>query len=248
MQEFAFGLSLVLLVPYFVWGIYLLRLRYQFHEELPVKVEVVTLLLLFLYYGVELLILNRWLTSSPVVYLFTVLGFAISGAALYGHMFISLLSRVLVDLVLPNDDLDTVGPRFGPAEALERLGDYEGALQEYLVMARIFPKDAGTCVRVANTYVELKLPGDAAAWYERGLKRVEDDERALTIVNRLCGIYDGELDAPESSIRALEQFLERYGASTHCDRVRLRLVHRRQAPARPASEEDGPPSPNLLRL
>lgn len=248
MQEFAFAISLLLLAPYLGWGVYALRVRYQFHEELSATVEVVTLVALMAYYGLELLVLDRWLTADPIVYLFTVLAFAISGTALYGHIFISVASRILVDAIIPNDDLNTAGPRFSPAEELERRGDFEGALQEYLVIARIYPKDPATSLRVAGVYAELRRPAEAALWFERALTRVDDAERALTIANRLCGLYDEDLGQPENAIRTLERFVEKFPVSEFSDRVRLRLVRRKHVAAAPAHEGDLPPSSNLLRL
>ena len=248
MQETAFVFSMLLLAPYLGWGLYALRMRYLFHEELPPLVEIATLVALLAFFGIELLVLDRWLAADPVVYLFTVLAFVISGTALYGHVFISVVSRILVDTVLPNDDLNTAGPRFGPAEELERRGDFEGALQEYLVIARIYPKDPATSLRVANVYAELKQPAESAHWFERAMVRVDDPDRALSIVNRLCGFYDGDLGRPEDAIRTLEGFLDKFPKSEYSDRVRLRLVRRKQAPAPSAREEDLPPSPNLLRL
>lgn len=239
---------MILLVPYLGWGMYALRLRYRCHEELSPIVEMVTLASLLVFFGVEILILDRWLSSDPVVYLFTVLAFAISGTALYGHVFISLVSRILVDAVIPNDDLATTGPRFGPAEALEKIGDFEGALKEYLVIARIYPKDPATSIRVADVYTELKRPADAALWFERALTRVDDPERALSIVNRLCGLYDGELDEPANAVQALEAFVAKFPENAHADRVRLRLARRQQAPKAKVAEGDLPPSGNLLRL
>lgn len=248
MQEVALAISLILLVPYLGWGVYALRLRYRYHEELPPVVEIITLAALLLYFGFEIMALEAWMSSEPIVYLFTVLAFAISGTALYGHIFISVVSRILVDAVIPNDDLTTTGPRFGPAEALEKQGDYEGALQEYLVIARIYPKDPMTSIRVADVYGELKRPADSAVWLERALTRVDDAERALSIVNRLCGLYDGELDEPANAERALNAFLVRFPESEFADRVRMRLTRRTQAPRAKAIEEDLPPSGNLLRL
>jgi tetratricopeptide (TPR) repeat protein len=247
MDETAFVFSIILLIPYLGWGIYTLRLRYQFHEELPVAVEVATLAGLLVYYAVEIFVFDRAMSNTPVLYVFTVLGFAISGTALYGHILISVVSRVLVDAVLPNDDLQTKGPRFGPAEVLERRGDFEGALQEYLVIARIFPKDPATSIRVGNTYAELKQPRDAVVWFERAMNRVDDADRALTIVNRLSALYD-ELNDAENAIVSLENFLKKFPTSEFSDRVRLRVARRRQLPSEPKREEDLPPSSNLLRL
>lgn len=248
MQDLTFALAMILLVPYLGWGIYGLRLRYRHHEEFPPAVELATLAGLLVFYGIEFAVLDQWLTAEPIVYLFTVLAFAVSGTALYGHVFISIVSRILVDAVIPNDDLATSGPRFGPAEELEKRGDFEGALQEYLVIARIYPKDPATSIRVAGVYAELKRPLESAQWFERAMTRIDDADRALSIVNRLCGLYDGELDRPEGAVRTLEAFLERFPESDLSDRVRLRLARRKNAPVSVAREEDLPPSSNLLRL
>src|SRR5690606_41933372 len=73
MQEVALAISLILLVPYLGWGVYALRLRYRYHEELPPVVEIITLAALLLYFGFEIMALEAWMSSEPIVYLFTVL-------------------------------------------------------------------------------------------------------------------------------------------------------------------------------
>ena len=71
--------SLALLVPYFGWGIYTLRHRYRYHEELKPSVEAATLLTLGVFYAFEWWLLQVWMSKSPVYLIFAALGLLASG-------------------------------------------------------------------------------------------------------------------------------------------------------------------------
>jgi len=220
----------VALIPYFVWGLYTLRLRYRYHEELPLAAEAATLLALALFYIVEFYLLGVATRHMAVYYAFAVLGLTVSGAALYGHLLISLVSRLLVDTIMPAERAATREPQYAPAEALEREGDHEGALREYLVIARIFPREATAFLRIGNLYVELERPEDAVQWFERGLALLDSADRSLRIVNRLCAIYTRQLERPEDARRLLRGYLDKYPATEYAESVHKRL-ERLQEPA-----------------
>lgn len=210
-------------VAYFGWGIYTLRLRYRFHEDISPWVETLTLMLVGVFYIAELFLLRRYLAHTPTHFVFALLGLLVSGAALYGPMAVSLVSRLVVDVMLPAERSKTREPRYAPAEALERAGDFEGALQEYIVIARVFPRDAAVLVRIGNLHARLGKPQDAVAWFERALTCVESAEKNLQIANRLCALYNRDLGRPDDAVRVLQTYLARFPAAEHADSVRDRL-------------------------
>ena len=191
------------LVPYVGWGVYTLRVRYRYHEDLPVAAQAATLLALALFYIVEFYLLGVAMRNMKVYYAFAVLGLAVSGAALYGPLLISMISRLLVDAIMPAELSSTREPHYSPAEALERDGDFEGALREYLVIARIFPKEASVYLRIGDLYTKLERPEHAVTWFERGLALLDSADKGLRIVNRLCAIYTRQLERPKDAQRLL---------------------------------------------
>lgn len=217
-------LSLALMVPFFGWGVYTLRIRYQYHEELHRAAEWITIGGVAAFFATEMSLLGSWMYDySPGMFAGTGLALTVSTAALYGHIMVSLASSVFVDAVMPNMDPDSQHPQFGPAESLERVGDYDGALQEYLVTARIFPKDAETFVRIASCLVKLERYEEAANAFARGFTLTKAEEDALSIANRLHVLYKERLNRPAEAKRILEQFLDRYPLSPRSDSVIRRI-------------------------
>ena len=211
------------LVPYLAWGVYTLRVRYRYHEDLPAAAQAATLLALAVFYIVEFYLLGLAMRNMKVYYAFAVLGLAVSGAALYGPLLISMISRVLVDSIMPAERSSTREPHYAPAEALEREGDFEGALREYLVIARIFPKEAIVYLRIGDLYTKLDRPERAVTWFERGLALLDSADKGLRIVNRLCSIYTRQLERPEDAQRLLREYLDKYPAAEYADSVLKRL-------------------------
>jgi len=202
--------AMALLVPYFGWGIYALRLKYRFHEELSLGIEACTLLGLAVFYAVEIALLRETLAGNLPFYAFALLGLFASGAALYGHMAISFLSRIVVEILVPGHDAAPDRPRLGPAEALESQHDYDGALQEYLVVARIFPKDALVAMRVGGALMALERPQEAAGWYSRALQCADTEERAVGAVNRLIEVHGRRLGAAQEARTAVAELVKRW--------------------------------------
>lgn len=216
-------LSLALMVPFFAWGVYTLRARYQYHEELHRAAEWMTLLGVVAFFAIEMSLLQLWMDDRPGLFMLTGLALTVAMAALYGHIMISLASSVFVEAVMPDMDPGAQTPQFGPAEALERLGDHEGALQEYLVIARIFPKDSETCVRIANSLVKLERYDEAVQAFARAFKLTKVEEDALSIANRMHTLNKDRLNKPEEAKQILERFLQRYPQSPRTDSVLRRL-------------------------
>ena len=216
--------SAVALIPYFGWGIHTLRLRLRYHEDITPPIEAATLLGVALFYAFELFLLRASVGYNHAYFFFAVLGLLASGAALYGPMAASLLSQVMVDAMMPGERSPVREPRFEPAEALERQDDYEGALREYLVMARIFPREPAVLLRIADCYVKLSQPNDAVSWFERALPCLTSPEESLRVTNRLCEIYNRQLDRPHEVNRLLAAYLERYPDAEYAGSIRDRLA------------------------
>lgn len=210
-------------IPYFAWGFYVLRRRYRYHEDMPLRVEALTVTALLLFLALETRLLHRFMDDSPGYFFFAVLGLLVSGAALYGSMAISLTSQLIVEMVMPSERSKTFEPSYAPAEALERQEDWEGALQEYLVIARMFPREPTVLLRIAEAHLRLGRATDAAAWFERALNHIDTPERSLHVANRLCELYNRQLERPNEAIRVLETYLQRYPDAEHAESVRERV-------------------------
>ncbi len=216
-------LASTVLCVFFAWGIYTLHRRFRRQDELSPLVEAATLVGVILFYAVEIEQLREWTRSQPLTYVFTVLGLFVAGLALYGHMAISLTSRVIVDIIVPGGESVQDRPRFGPAEMLEREKDFDGALQEYLVLARVFPRHPQVHQRIAECLIRLARPGESVRWLERALKHTDSDDKALPVVSRLCEVHARFLEQPVEAQRVLEMFLAAYPNSQHAASVRERI-------------------------
>lgn len=217
-----------LLVPFFGWGIYLLRRRFLYYEESTMTLEIVTSVAVGLFFWIETMILREALTGQFLLYLASMLGLSMAGFALYAHVVISLASRLIVDMVAPGDDSALDHPRFGPVEVLERNGDYEGALSEYLILARIYPRNVEVLCRTANAHVMLDRPQAAVEWYIRARKRAKRADDALEAVNQLCRLYDNEFAEPEKADYQLARFIQDFPDAPDVSIVRDRLNRRAQ--------------------
>lgn len=235
-------ISAALFLTFLGWGIYTLRLRYSHHEDLSMRLELATLAAVTVFVAVELMLVRPSLANNPVLYVFTILGLAVAATALYGPMLVSVASKVFVDAVIADHRGADDGPQFGPVDALERVNDFEGALGECLVLSRMFPKDATVSIRAATNYASLERYSEAAEWFERGLSRVNDADRAFRVTNRLAEIYNKQLDRADDADRVLRQFIERYPDHERADSIQRRID--RAAPsaaiARPIAIPDSP--------
>lgn len=236
-QAGAIALSAVGLVPYFGWGLYSLRLHFRYHEEFRPAVAAFTLGGVLFFYLIETSLLRVYLAKQPAFFIFALLGLFVSGAALYGNMVVSLISQLLVDAVAPGERSHTREPHYGPAEALERLGDYEGALEEFLVIARIFPREPKPVVKIAEMQIHLHEPEKAAKWFERAVRMIHSPEESLQVTNRACELYLRQLDAPMEAIRLLEDYLDRFPKSEFEGRVEDRIHRIEEQMAAPKDEK-----------
>lgn len=224
----------VLLVPFVGGGVYSLSRRFGHHEEWPMTVEAAILAAVAFFFALEVALLRLSLPQNPVFLMFSVLGLAAAGAALYGHVLVSLASRLVVGVVSYDDDRHADRPRYGPAESLERQGAHEDALQEYLVLARIYPREAEIYARIAEIHLRLKQPDEAAVWWRRALKYAANAGDVMAFTNRLCETHERHLKDIQGAKQVLIAYLTRYPDSPDAAVVRGRL-ERLSSPAEVAA-------------
>ena len=230
MQVLLFILTVALFIPFVGWGIYTLRLRYRNRVELPLALEAITIVGLVAFYAFELALLRATTPPTSVYFTLALLGLFMSGAALYGPMVISLASQALVDQVMPAERSKTSEPSYVAATARERVGDYEGAIHEYKVVAKMFPRDPVAMIRIADNLMKLAEPELAAPWFECGLRCLESPEKILSVTNRLVEVYVRDLGRPERAVRILEDYLACFPDTRYAMSVRQRLEKLTKAP------------------
>ncbi len=209
-------------VVFVVFGIWSLHQRFRRLEEWSLRTQLLTLSGLLFFYVVETTVLRRALHDNIVFFIFALLGLFVAGLALYGHIVVSVLSRLLVELVAPDNPAAPDIPRLGPAEALERQGDWNGALQEYYILARIYPDQTLLYTRIANNLIRLERKDDASSWLKRAIKHSKRPDECLALSRRLFDIYKG-LGRPELARQALTAFLKRFPEHAASDHIRKQL-------------------------
>lgn len=227
MIKFAFisFISTLLLAPYFGWGIYVLRQRLRHDSELNHMLELATFGGLVLFYLIEISFLTEIMRGTPILLFFAILGLVVSSVALYGPMLIVFLSDVILESVMPAGLTPAHEPKYGGAEALERQGDYAGAVKEYMIIARVFPKDPTSAIRIGDNLVKLGCLEEAAEWFERGLARLDSPQKSLLVTNRLYDLYHRHLGQPIRAKELLDDYLDKYPEAEQAVYVRERLKH-----------------------
>jgi len=253
---FATFLSLALIAPFIAWGFYLLRMQFSGEREIPVTIEAVTLALLVVFYAFQFALLEALLSDSLGQFVGASLLLIATGAALYGPMLTSLISRVMVGMFMPDSDAPIRTPHFGAGERHERLDDFEGALLEYESVARLFPNHPDVLLRLGSTLARLGRYEEAAEQLTLGVEANPDPEESYPLVARLVEILDHNLGKREDAIGVLTKFASRFEGSTEAERAQRRIERLTKtrsalATARPAaiSEEtmdtDGAPGAPL---
>jgi len=192
-----------------VIGVWSLRKRFQKHEEWPLRVQMFMLAGVLGFYLIEITILRVVIRENVMHFIFALLGLLVAGAALYGHIAVSVVSRLMVELLVPDNPAAATTPRLGPAEALERQGNWEGALNEYYILARIYPRNPMLCVRAANNLLKMNRCEEAVAWFERAIKYADKADDNLAIVRRLCDVLES-LEQHDRANEALRLFTLRF--------------------------------------
>lgn len=222
--DLAWVLSGLLLIPYLLWGFYLLRERLVHRVELDRAVETFTVTALFFFFIFEFTLLKKWLGHNHLKLVFSVLGLTVSAAALYGPLLVSFISHFIVDLIMPTRRYGVSVPQYGTAEACELRGDFEGAAREFVAVSRMFPKETKAAIRAADNYMKVDRPADAVPWFELALKSSASPEETLSIANRLHDIYLRKLDNRDAARKALETYLARFPDSEFAGSVSQRLA------------------------
>jgi len=221
--EIASGISIILFIAYLGWGIVLLHLKFNKHEELNPVVEAATLGAIILFYSFELALFNVVFQQNRLMMALAVIGLVLSGLALYGPVVMSLASHAVVGMLMPSGDRPTATPHFGAAERYEEIEDYENALNEYMTVAKMFPNNPTAALRVGNNLARMGRYDEAVEWFERGMLGVNEPEDCLVTVNRVVEIATRHLDDKEAAERALVFFMERFPDSQYADTAARRL-------------------------
>jgi tetratricopeptide (TPR) repeat protein len=216
-------LSGLLLIPYLVWGIYLLRQRLVYHLELDRAVETFTVAFLVCFLVFELALIRIWLQDSPFQFALATLGLVASAFALYGPLLMSFGSHLIVDVVMPSSRPDRSIPLYGAAEACESRGDFEAAIREYIAIARMFPAEVTAAARAADNLMKVDRPEEAIVWFEKALFLSRSPDESLRLTNRLFDVYLRRLDNRIEAHRTLVRYLERFPDAEYAESVRDRL-------------------------
>lgn len=211
-------LSIFLLGFLFFWGLFLLYQKWIKKYDYPVWLDLLSLIIMFAILGFELVQLKEWLRNYLLLYILSFLGLLVAAAALYAQSFISLISTIFMSLIQPGEESAPDIPRFGPAEILERQEDFTGALNEYFVLARIYPYNPSVHLRIADIYLKMDNPRDAMNWLKKSLHYLKKDKDVYLIVARYCDIANklGDID---SALTMLDYYLNQYPESTYAKSI-----------------------------
>ena len=243
--DISWFLAGLLLIPYLLWGVFLLHKQLAEHVQFRARLEAATLAALIPFFVFEFSLLKTWLGHSPVQLVVAASALFVSAVALYGPMGVSFASHMLVEIVMPRGYWDENRPQYGAAEGCEMRGDFEGAVQEYFTQAAMFPAEPLPALRAADNLTKLDRYEEAAEWFERGLERTGSAEENLRLVNRLCEIYQRQLGQPDKATHVLANFLERFPESEYAESVRRRL-DRIKAPDSSEKPATVPDEPSVL--
>ncbi|MCA1901266.1 MAG: hypothetical protein LDL53_03440 [Candidatus Hydrogenedens sp.] len=227
-------ISVLLLGFLFFWGLYMLYQKWARKVEVPLWIDLISLIIMFVILGIEILQFRDWMKEYTLLYILSSLGLFVSATALYAQSFISLVTTIFLSIIQPGEESSPDIPRFGPAEILEHEKDYEGALNEYLVLARIYPYHPSVHIRIANMYLKLNQPRESMDWLKKSLKYLKKDEDVYLIVARYCDIaHDlGELSLESEMI---DYYLSKYPNSVYSKSLTAR---KRQIKEKKTREKD----------
>ena len=242
--------ALFLLIPFMALGIHALRRRFVYHDEWGMARQAVLLIYALITTAIEIETIRAEMREAPEYLIFASLGMLAATMALYGHIAVSFLSKLMVDMFLPGGEQAASQPRFGPAEALERLGDYQGALNEYYVLARIFPGRPEVMSRIAGALEALQSHEEAVYWLERALDAQDRPAEAASVLWRLLDLQEHRQARPDLAAEACASFLSRFPETAEAGAVRERQHHLLETARSTdkASATGPPPGSGLVRL
>ncbi len=213
----------LLLIPFLLWGVYLLRLRLTYHVQINPNVQALTILAVLLFYLYEVHVLEVWLRDSNVAFLLSTISLFVAAAALYGPIAFSFASHFVTDMIMPKGYWAAHEPQYGGAEGLEEQGNFEDAARAYIALARTFPAEAKPALRAADNLMKVGRPEEAVEWFERGFAKLASPQESLPVANRLFQIYAKTLREQEPARQILEAYVERFPNAEYADSVRARL-------------------------
>jgi tetratricopeptide (TPR) repeat protein len=222
--ELSWILSGLSLVPYLLWGVYCLDQQLRREEELDITAQALTLAALIPFYAFQYEMLKSSLVNSNLKFALAIIGLMMSGAALYGPLAASFVSHLVVESVMPSHRKYVHEPRFGPGEAMEEVGNYEAAAQEYMAVAKMFPKDPGAALRTADNLMKCGKLEEAAPWFEKTLDNMTSAKQSLAVTFRLFELYTRALNKPEAGLRILEKYVQRFPETEYVSAVRRRIA------------------------
>lgn len=211
-------LSILLLSLLFFWGLFLLYQKWIKKYDYPLWLDLLSLIIMFVILGIELIQLKEWLRDYVLLYILSSLGLFVAATALYAQSFISLITTIFLSLIQPGEESAPNIPRFGPAEILEREKDFIGALNEYFVLARIYPHHSSVHLRIANVYLKMNHPQEAMTWLKKSLQYLKKEEDIYLIIVRYCDIAQ-EIGDMDSASDMLDFYLTQYPESIHAKSI-----------------------------
>ncbi len=214
-------LSILLLFFLFIYGIYSIYLRISRVYNYPLWLDVLSLIIMFSILALELIQLKDWLRNYPLYYIFSFLGLFITVFALYSHNLVSVITFIALSVIHPSEESAPDLPRFGPAEMLERKKDYEGALMEYMVLARIYPHYSAVHIRIANVFEKLNRIEEGMDWLKKATKYLNKDNELHSVVTRYCDFAE-KLGKKQQAIQMIDVFLSEYPDSEYAETLKNR--------------------------
>lgn len=214
-------LSVILLFFLFIWGIYSVYLKVSQPYRYPRWMDVFSLVLMCSVLGLELIQLREWLRNYPLYYIFSFLGLFIAVTALYSHNIVSIVTSIALSLTYPGEENAPDVPRFGPAEILEKKKDYEGALKEYMVLARIYPYHSAVYIRIANILDKMGRTEEGIEWLKRSFKYLSKDIEMYSVVARYCDLAE-KLGLEKDALDIIDMLLAKYPTSDFVENLQKR--------------------------
>ncbi|NLN93567.1 MAG: hypothetical protein GX130_09715 [Candidatus Hydrogenedens sp.] len=212
-QPFLYLSGGILLALFLGFGIWSLHERFHRQKEWSVRRQLLLLGAVTVFCSLEILTLRQLMHDDVVLFIFSLLGLLVAGTALYGHLAVSLLSRLLVELILPDHPAASDRPHLAAAESLERQGNWLGALQEYFILVHMYPGHPVVLSRITHNLIHQKRYMEALHWFERLVKHATRADEATVLLKELIAVFTRNGDL--SSLRnVILLFLQRFPRET----------------------------------
>lgn len=220
-QPFFYVTGGVILALFLGVGIWSLHVRFHLQQEWSVRRQLVVLGMVLLFFGYEIITVQQLIQDDIALFIFTLLGLLVAGMALYGHLVVSLLSRILVELILPDHPGISTAPQLEHAAQLEKQGDWEGALKEYFVLVHIYPGNPAVLSRITANLICQKRYTEASHWFDRLVTYAERPDEARALLEQMAAAFTDEKDLPLLR-NGMFCFLQRFPQQTE---IKAQLAH-----------------------